>query len=263
MGHLTEDDLVLYRYQESPDAAVVERHLAVCQQCRAEYAAIERVLGLMETAVPEPPPSYERDVWIRVERRLAENRPSDRLPWWRLGLVPQFALATLIVALIAGSYTIDRLVHPPGPAPGVVARAPAEPDLRGARDRVLLGAVGEHLQRAEVMLIELNNVDGDIDLTSQQEWADDLISENRLYRQSAASVGETQMASLLDDLERVLLEVKHAPSSATAADLERLRTRLDTREVLFKVRVAGADVRARTDVAAVVGAPFKETGSGL
>ena len=67
--HLTQDDLVLYRYQESPDAAAVERHLDACRQCRDEYAALERVLGLVETGlgtsrVPEPAASYERQVWL-------------------------------------------------------------------------------------------------------------------------------------------------------------------------------------------------------
>ena len=124
--HLTQDDLVLYRYQESPDAAAVERHLAACRQCRDEYAALERVLGLVETGfstshVPEPPASYERTVWMNVERRIAEDAAARaNRPWWMFwraegfgyGLVPQMALAAAIVLLLAGSFYIDRAVRP-------------------------------------------------------------------------------------------------------------------------------------------------------
>jgi hypothetical protein len=283
--HLTQDDLVLYRYQESPDAAAVERHLEACRQCRDEYAALERVLGLVETGlgtshVPEPAASYERQVWMHVERRIAEDRASRR--WWMFwrteglgyGLVPQAALAALIALLLAGGFAIDHAVRPSSSAPGAPAGGPARStasreaaseEKGNARGRVLFAAVGEHLQRSELMLVEFNNVeaDGPIDLTPQQEWAEDLVSENRLYRQSAAEVGEAQMVSVLDDLERVLLEVAHAPERADGEQLQRLRTRLDTQDLLFKVRVAGAGLRAREEMAVVLDSPFGHTGSGL
>jgi hypothetical protein len=284
VDHLTQDDLVLYRYQESPDAAAVARHLEACRQCRDEYAALERVLGLVETGlgasdVPEPAPSYERQVWMNVERRIAEDRASRR--WWMFwraegwvnggfgyGLVPQMALAAAILALLAGSFAIDRAVRPP--SPGTQARSTAPPreaavDTGSARGRVLYAAVGEHLQRSELMLVEFNNVDTEdaIDLTPQQEWAEDLIRENRLYRQSAAEAGEAQMVSVLDDLERVLLDVAHAPERANGDELRRLRSRLDTQDLLFKVRVAGAGLRAREEMAVVLDSPSGHTGSGL
>lgn len=297
-GHLTEDDLVLHRYQESPDAAAVERHLAACEPCRTEYAALERVLGLLETAVPEPPPSYERDVWIGVQQRLAEPQSAWRqfgswfgarlreplavhaIPatppatWFRASwIVPQATLAAAIVALLVGGFAIDRVLHPqhqqqqlPSSAVPGVAELKVGPTGVTARDRVLIAAVGEHLQRSEMMLTEFNNADtlgSSIDLSAQQAEAEDLINENRLYRQSAVGGGQAQMASLLDDLERVLIEVAHAPASASPEELERMRTRLDTRDVLFKVRVAGAGLRAREDVAAVVAPSMSESGSGL
>lgn len=294
--HLTEDDLVLYRYQESPDAAAVERHLEACRQCRDEYAALERVLGLVETGlgtspVPEPAPSYERQVWMHVERRIAEDAAARaNRPWWMFwsaegftaggfgyGLVPQMALAATIALLLAGGFALDFAGRPSSPGTpgmpagkdasrGVVTPGGAAPEAMGdARGRVLYAAVGEHLQRAELMLVEFNNVEADrsIDLSPQQEWAEDLVNENRLYRQSAAEAGEAQMASVLDDLERMLLEVAHGPERADGEELQRLRTRLDTQDLLFKVRVAGAGLRAREEMAVVLDSPLGHTGSGL
>jgi hypothetical protein len=298
--HLTQDDLVLYRYQESPDAVAVERHLAACRQCRDEYAALERVFGLVETGfgtshVPEPDASYERQVWTNVERRIAADAAARaNRKWWMFwraegsvfglggyGLVPQLALAATIALLLVGGFAIDRAVRPSAPGAGAVIRsgsgsgavasraggASAASDSKGnARGRVLYAAVGEHLQRSELMLVEFNNVEAggrQIDLSPQQEWAEDLVSENRLYRQSAVDAGEAQMVSVLEDLERVLLEVAHAPERADGEQLNRLRTRLDTQDLLFKVRVAGAGLRAREEMAVVLDSPFGHTGSGL
>ena len=111
--------------------------------------------------------------------------------------------------------------------------------------------------------LQVEVTDGPIDLTPQQEWAEDLVSENRLYRQSAADAGEAQMVGVLDDLERVLLEVAHSPQRADSDELQRLRTRLDTQDLLFTVRVAGAGRRAREEMAVVLDSPFGHTGSGL
>ena len=114
--HLTQDDLVLYRYQESPDAAAVERHLEACRQCRDEYAALERVLGLVETGlgtshVPEPAASVRaaglderRAADRRRSRRAAAGGCSGARKALGYGLVPQLALAAMIALLLAGSF---------------------------------------------------------------------------------------------------------------------------------------------------------------
>jgi hypothetical protein len=97
------------------------------------------------------------------------------------------------------------------------------------------------------MLTELNNARDSEDVGDVHALAEDLASANRLYRQSAALSGDAQIGRILDDLERVLLEVAHAPDGATpgADAIESLRGRLDTRGVAFKVRLASAELRAR------------------
>ncbi len=42
---------------------------------------------------------------------------------------------------------------------------------------------------------------------------------NRLYRQTAASSGDDRVVSLLDDLERVLLEVAHSPEELHGVEI--------------------------------------------
>jgi vacuolar-type H+-ATPase subunit E/Vma4 len=72
-----------------------------------------------------------------------------------------------------------------------------------------------------------------------------LVGANRLYRQTALNAGEAGMASVLDQLERVLVEVANSPSEVSSKQLESLRKRIESQGILFKVRVVGSDVRKR------------------
>jgi hypothetical protein len=53
------------------------------------------------------------------------------------------------------------------------------------------------------------------------------------------------MASVLDDLERVLIEVARSPETVSSDEMEALRQRMEAQGILFKVRVVGSRVRAR------------------
>ena len=85
------------------------------------------------------------------------------------------------------------------------------------------------------------------DISSEQGWADDLLTTSRLYRQDALDAGEQSVATVLDDLERSLLEIVHSPSRISAADLEQIRRRIDAAALLFKVRVMSDELRQREE----------------
>ena len=55
------------------------------------------------------------------------------------------------------------------------------------------------------------------------------------------------VASVLDELERNLIEIVHSPSRISAADLEQIRRRIDAAALLFKVRVMSDELREREE----------------
>ena len=71
------------------------------------------------------------------------------------------------------------------------------------------------------------------------------MSENRLYRQAAFKAGDTNVSNLLEELERVLLEVAHTPSQLNSAEFDDLRQRIEAEGILFKIRIVGSTVRER------------------
>jgi hypothetical protein len=48
---------------------------------------------------------------------------------------------------------------------------------------------------------------------------------------------------VLDDLDRVLLDIAHGPDQLSPRDLDRLQQRLDGQGILFKIRVLSSNMQ--------------------
>ena len=228
-NHLTEEQLVLYYYSEASETAGVEEHLGACESCRKAYHSLQRVLNSVDS-LPVP------DLSADYETRL----------WWK-PLVIAASMAVLIIAAFLTGRTLER--------PSNQQKSVAD---SGIRERVLLVAVGDHLERSQMVLVELANAGapatGHLDISYEQRTAEDLLEANRLYRQTAASAGDFPTATLLEDLERVLLEIAHSPSTVSAKQLEDLRKQIEDKGILFKVKIFGSQVEQREAAPSKAGA---------
>ncbi len=121
---------------------------------------------------------------------------------------------------------------------------PAAPALAAdTGDRILLAAVAEHLQRSQMLILEYVHSDrGPASAQRAQVWAESLVAANRLYRQVALAHREQAMASVLEELEPVLVEIEHSSSDQPA---ETLAERIQSKDVLFKIRVVEAQIDQR------------------
>jgi ElaB/YqjD/DUF883 family membrane-anchored ribosome-binding protein len=84
-----------------------------------------------------------------------------------------------------------------------------------------------------------------INISAEQKRAEDLLDANRLYRETAQQDGDAALASVLDDLERVLMDVAHSPEEITPAKLESLQKRIEAHGILFKVRVVVKELQEK------------------
>ncbi|MBI1876451.1 MAG: hypothetical protein HYS05_21525 [Acidobacteria bacterium] len=252
--HLGEDELILHYYGEADDPAASEGHLKACAACRAAFESLQSTLNAVEApAIPWRAETYGSDVWARLEPHVGRpnhqifKSPNHQISWRSLAWTPaRLALAGACVALPLVGFLVGlRWSSAPGrpvTRTGVVAET--VPPER-VRERILLITVGDHLERSQMALVELVNAEADrpIDISSEQTWVEDLLAANRLYRQSASEEGETAVADLLDELERVLVEIARSPSTLSAVELARLRARIEERGILFKVKVLGTRIR--------------------
>jgi len=99
-----------------------------------------------------------------------------------------------------------------------------------------------------MILVELVNAQASaksVDISAQQQDARRLLDDNRLYRQTAAQVHDGAVGDVLDQLERLLVDLSHRPSTVSESEFEDIRRRIEAQGILFKVRVIGSEVRER------------------
>jgi hypothetical protein len=239
MSHLTEAQLVLFHYGEAADPAAIEAHLEGCSRCAASHHDLQQLFAALDRLeVPQRSGQYGAEVWRRLRPQLVRRAELERDGWLR---VRTWAWASAVAALVVAAFLAGRFWRSSEPT----LAGPIAPQVRA---RILLVAVGDHLERSQMVLFELVNAKaGDpIDISSEQKWSEKLLPENRLYRLSAARAGAAGVASVLDELERTLLEIVHSPAQLSAAELERIRQRIEARGILFKIRVIGSHMQQKS-----------------
>jgi hypothetical protein len=196
--------------------------------------------------VPERAPDFEEQIWDGLRGHIQMPRKRE---YWSLGWVgSRWSAVAAVAALVVIAFFIGRSLN----------RKPTNETARSngpVRERVLLVAVGDHLERSQMVLAEIANAQpgqGGVDLEFEQQTAEDLLESNRLYRQTALTAGDTGTATMLEELERTLLEIAHTPRDMKAQQIRDLQKELDDRGILFKVRVYGSKIREQQGIPAGV-----------
>jgi hypothetical protein len=238
--HLTDEELLLDFYDEGTavDRTRVRTHLAQCEECRALDQELRAVLTAVDTTpITEPPNGFEREMWSRIEL-LLPVQPTWRTRWD--GMMPRLAVAASIGLLVGAAFVAGRVWDRP---------APSTPDVAVASvpGRLLRAEVEDHLERSQRMLAELVNADytSGTPVEGERARAADLVAAGRLYRRSAEQVGDAEIGYLLEDLERVLVEVANGPMESAPDELGRLRQRIDDQDLVFRVRVVASEIKGR------------------
>jgi hypothetical protein len=242
MKHLSEEQLIAYQDGERSGREAAAAHINSCAECQAELNRLAEMLAAYQALpVPDPGEEYGRRVWQQIALRLKEKHSH----WWQVFIeARRLTAAGLVAALLLVAFLAGRVSKR-------VDHGDAALSAEQVRQRVLLLAVGEHLGRSEMVLMEIANAEPQgasmkqVNLSSQRRRAEELLVENRLYRQTALQEGDRGIANVLDELERVLLDVAHSSGNVTPAQFKSIRQRIDDDGLLFKVRVLTKEIERR------------------
>lgn len=230
MKHLTEDDLIELYYGEGASAA--NTHLRACRECSAQYAEFKRSLDAIHPAsVPHRSADYGERVWQSLEPRLIPYQKTQsswsRWSHWRAAVVAVGCAMLLAAVFLGGRYWERNTAKKPD-----VAQNPQ------AAQRVVLVVLTDHLDRTERLLVGLEHANSSdrTESAQLQSEARELLASNRLYRATASNAGDPALAGALERLEGVLAEIANDPN-LSAADLERVRKDMNTKGILFEIRV--------------------------
>ena len=182
-------------------------------------------------AVPEPP---REAMWARIDEARQARRGQDvrigrrgrPLLAWGVGLAAMLALGIGLGRASLGGGN--------GPAAGPAATAAAE-------DPALLPyrlAARQHLTRSEALLSAYVR---DVQAGRTQEvarWAQDLLTNTRLLRDSPAAQ-DPETARLLDDLELHLAQIANLSGSGSG-ELEMIQDGIERNNMLLRLRAVTA-----------------------
>jgi hypothetical protein len=239
MNHLTEEQLIEYYYEESPQPARIAHHLRECNGCAESYAALRSDLDAMEPiAAPPRHAGHGEQVWRSIRNFVPIYRQKQQRLSPRFRNLTGLSFATacgllIVVAFLAGRQW-ENYQRPP--------QIPTAAN-NSIRQPIVLVVLGDHLGRSERFLVALRHGDSGESTALVKAEAQDLLSANRLYRESAVNSGDPAFVAALDRLERVLVEVANQPDDASAARLAELQKELNTDGLLFEVRVLRSHVQ--------------------
>lgn len=259
MKHLSEEEWIAYYYGEGEDRQAMQEHIAQCAECAAAGRELAADLALMQPGEDEArqDAGYGEEVWGALRGSLTPYTKTEKTrieKTWRWGwpgslqlrwLQSRFALAgaALVLAAIAGVAFYSGRLWEKKQAPQI-----ATANQGHSGERIILFVVSDHLDRSQRLLSELNDPDQAAADHSLQATARELLTENRLYRQSsmrlndenAKNTAEENGASLetiLSDLEPALIELANQPDDLDRAKIVQLRKELNTGELLFEIHV--------------------------
>jgi len=240
MKHLTEEEMIEHYYSEDFYKAEAELHLQACKHCAQAYEEIGKLLrSIRSPEMPARSSDHGAQVWQSIQGSLqpyASKRKRSYFRWFHL------AYATACLLVLAGAFVAGRMWE----------HAHAKPSLASnpqqAKERVVLFVLDNHLDRSERLLVQLNHAGAEresVDFPLQAE-AQQLLTDNRLYRQSVAQANDPLLAAALDHLERVLLEVANSPGELSAADVARIEQEMNTQGLLFQIRILRTKISEQT-----------------
>src|ERR1700739_131575 len=233
MKHLGDDELVELYYGEGTGES--SAHLEACREWSAQYARFKRSLDAVDSAeVPQRSADYGDHIWEALQPQLIPY-PKKTEGWrhwthWRAAILLA-GCAMLLAAVFLGGRYWERITT----KKTTIAVNPQ------ATQRVVLVVLTDHLDRSERLLVAWEHA-GSKDRTDDaqlQSEARELLAPNQLYRVTANNAGDPELAGALDRLEGVLAEIANDPN-LSAADIKRVREDMNTKGILFEIRVLRA-----------------------
>ena len=116
------------------------------------------------------------------------------------------------------------------------------------RERVVVVVLSDHLDRTERLLMELKHADaGSAGMISPlQDEAQSLLAANRICRQNAKHDDDPALATALDRLDHLLVQLANQPGGLNSTTISKLQDEMNADGLLFEVRVLRSRQAAST-----------------
>jgi hypothetical protein len=220
----------LYEELNSRQQKIFEDHLSSCETCSAEYQQLSWTLKVMDRReTPVEQPGYWQKYWARLSERLPEKTP-----------------------------TLLR-----GPGPGVPVQATVfDPSLIAEFNEL----ASSYLERTKMVLMGLNNFDPRMDdpaalnVSRHRDLSQELLLQGRMLRNHQVTAADPRMQILIDEIERVLLQVANSSGEDPMWTVRMAQEGIDKNSILLRITLVEIE---QTEMPADEGEPQVKTSSFL
>jgi len=121
-----------------------------------------------------------------------------------------------------------------------IAESMNEPARVRSADAETMTAI--HFQKSELLLrsfrnVRLNKPGMSPELDYEKKLAQKLVYQNMMLRREADASGDTQVSSLLESLEPILLDIANLPDKARPADVRTIKDRVERKNIVALLQV--------------------------
>lgn len=231
--------LALYNELSSDDRDDLDRHLAGCPSCEAEFSSLRQLLRVMnEREFPEPSEAYWTEYWNRLKQSIdADPHAARQAHRFRPSALPAWAYGIAAILLVGVGIYLGRnyFVTPPPPLQQTSIAIPPP-----ATDTVDTRAL-EYFERSKNLLIGLVNLDKEhessIDLTRHQQRSRDLVNEGVMLKAALNKPDQQQMRQLVLDLEIVLQQLANIEVRPGVPAVQLVKKGVDQKSLLLKINL--------------------------
>ena len=85
--------------------------------------------------------------------------------------------------------------------------------------------------------VRLSDADADVEVRYERKRAEQLIYQNMMLRREADAAGDVQIASLLDSLEPILLDISNLPDRPDESTVRVIRERVERKNIVALLQI--------------------------
>jgi hypothetical protein len=168
--------------------------------------------------------------------------------------------AVVVAALVVGSWlrpggTRTAHVPPSGGDAGIVPLTPLLESAHVMEDRLARQGAARYLSDSRVLLVNLvgatarcRRTEGRYDIALEKEKSRQLLRRKNLYEGDLLALEDQRLATLVRQLESVLMQVAALDDCTPARQIHDLREEIEKRQILLRIDLVTREMRGRADV---------------
>jgi hypothetical protein len=240
----------LYGELSGQQRRIFEAHLESCEKCRTAFSEMTAAGRFMERRVrPEPDSVFWNGYWDRLAGKTAEisrHNPASE-SWrqrvrsrWHIDPIWTFRIAGAAGLVLIGIF-VGRLTYQSSRIHRTFPLAKTEP--ASAEYAELNQRTQDYLQRSKVLLLGLMNFDPEtedtymLNLPYQKQISQNLVQEADFLKDRLSMPDQSQLRSLVADLEVILLQIANLESQNNLSTIEMVQSGVDRRAILLKINL--------------------------